>query len=79
MWSSKLTDVLKRETEDQTTAKKFLIPDEGETVFSTASVFKVEFPLPWASYLEKDENQGDQGISKYKKSKQIHIHCSLTE
>lgn len=40
------TDVLKRETEDQTTSiKKFLIPDEGGTLLSSASDFKEEFLL----------------------------------
>lgn len=35
------TDVLKRETEDQTTAiKKLLTPDDGGKLFSSASNFR---------------------------------------
>lgn len=38
-------DVLESETEDQTTIKNFLIPDEGGILFSSASDFKEAFLL----------------------------------
>lgn len=69
------TDVLKRETEDQTTAiKKLVIPDDGGKLFSSASDFREQFLFYWMFIFgKKCENWGDQGTSKYKNSNKF-IH-----
>lgn len=54
------TDVLKRETEDQTTAiKKLLIPDDGGKLFSSASDFREYFLLYWTFIFGKNVKIGE--------------------